>query len=363
MNKTPNLTIDLLAPAQAQKHVTVNEAILEFDSLVQCAVAGMFRNDPPASAPEGVQYIVGQTPDAAWSGKAGRIASWRNGGWAFNTPKAGWRVYNLADDTLYVLTKAGTWTPLSGGGSAPTEIQNATRFGLGAVADAANPFVAKVNAALWTARGTAEGGTGDLFVTTNRSDASRSVGHVFQTGFVTRALAGLFGSDKFRVSVSPDGAAFRDALVIDDATGIADQPQLPRFKAHTNFDNFGALDTWTKIAMNTVEANEQACFDAGTSRFTAPVAGTYLVGATVLYKINTSSSARMRVRLVQNGTAEIRGSFTEISGAHVTLATAAITQTLVALAKDDTVEVQGYFRGADAFFAANHTSFWGLKVG
>ena len=36
--------------------------------------------------------------------------------------------------------------------------------------------------------------------------------------------------------------------------------------------------------------------------------GTYLFGATLLYKINASATARMRGRLVLNGTTEIRGS-------------------------------------------------------
>jgi hypothetical protein len=27
------------------------------------------------------------------------------------------------------------------------------------------------------------------------------------------------------------------------------------------------------------------------------------------------------------------------------------------------VELQGYFRVADGYFAADHTSFWGCKVG
>ena len=29
----------------------------------------------------------------------------------------------------------------------------------------------------------------------------------------------------------------------------------------------------------------------------------------------------------------------------------------------NTVELQGYFRVADGYFAADHTSFWGAKVG
>jgi hypothetical protein len=52
------------------------------------------------------------------------------------------------------------------------------------------------------------------------------------------------------------------------------------------------------------------------------VDGTYLFGATLLYKVNSSTSARMRGRLVLNSATEIRGSYGEISGAHVSEATA-----------------------------------------
>lgn len=64
-----------------------------------------------------------------------------------------------------------------------------------------------------------------------------------------------------------------------------------------------------------------------------------------------------------NGTTEIRGSRGEISGAHVPEATALWLQTMVELAVGDTVELQGYFRVADGYFAADQTSFWGAKVG
>lgn len=81
------------------------------------------------------------------------------------------------------------------------------------------------------------------------------------------------------------------------------------------------------------------------------------------YKVNSSTSARMRGRLVLNGATEIRGSFGEISGAHVSEATALWLQTMVPLTADYTVELQGNFRAADGYFAAGQTSFWGTKIG
>ncbi len=71
----------------------------------------------------------------------------------------------------------------------------------------------------------------------------------------------------------------------------------------------------------------------------------------------------MSARLVLNGATKIRGSFGESSATHVSLATAIWLQTMMPLMAGDTVELQGYFRAQDGYFAADHTSFWGCKVG
>jgi hypothetical protein len=259
---------------------------------------------------------------------------------------------------LLVVYDGSVW-----GGTNPATLQNMALLGLGTTADAANPFSAKLNAALWTAKTAAEGGTGDLFYTMNKEAAGDDLGLTLQTGFSTRALVGLFGSDLFRLAVSADGSTFFDGLTVDNVTGIVDQPRLPRFKAYTNFDNYVGVDTWTKIGINNTDYNDQAAFDAANNHFVAPVDGTYLFGATLLYKINASATARMRGRLVLNGTTEIRGSFGESSATHVSLATVIWLQTMVPLSAGDTVELQGYFRVADGYFAADHTSFWGTKIG
>lgn len=91
-------------------------------------------------------------------------------------------------------------------------------------ADASNPFSAMLNAALWTAKTVAEGGTGDLFYIMNKEAAGDDLGLTLQTGFSTRALLGLFGSDRFRLAVSADGSTFFDGLIADNAIGIVASP-------------------------------------------------------------------------------------------------------------------------------------------
>jgi len=133
------------------------------------------------------------------------------------------------------------------------------------------------------------------------------LGLTLQTGFVTKALVGLFGADRFRLAVSAGGSTFFDGLSIDNATGIVDQPRLPRLKAYPNYDNHVGVGASTKIGLNNADCNDQGAFDAGTNLVTASMDGTYLIGATLLYKVNSSTSARMRGRLVLNGTSETEG--------------------------------------------------------
>jgi len=354
---TTHLLLPYILAAQAQKHVTHNEALRILDGLVQLSVLDRKLTAPPGSPADGDRYIVGSGATGDWAGWDLNVALWTDGAWLRLTPRTGWRVWVQDEGLLLVYDGAG-WV-----GSTPDALQNLALLGLGTTADASNPFSAKLNAAIWTAKTVAEGGTGDLFYTMNKEAAGDDLGLTMQTGFVTKALIGLFGSNRFRLAVSADGSTFFDGFSVDNATGIVDQPQLPRFKAYTNYDNYVGVGSWTKIGLNNTDYNDQGAFDAGTNLFTAPVDGTYLFGATLLYKVNSSTSARMRGRLVLNGGTEIRGSYGEISGAHVSEATALWLQTMVPLVAGDTIELHGYFRAQDGYFAADHTSLWGCKIG
>ncbi len=353
---TTHLLLPYILAAQAQKHVTHNEALKLLDGLVQLSVLDRDLTTPPDSPTDGDRYIVGAGATGDWAGWDLNVALWTDGAWLRLPPRTGWHAW-IEDEAVLQVYDGSGWV-----GTTPSELQNMAQLGLGTAADAANPFSAKLNAALWTAKTVAEGGTGDLFYTMNKEAAGDDLGLTLQTGFVTKALVGLFGSDKFRLAVSVDGSTFFDGFSVDNATGIVDQPRLPRFKAYTNYDNYVGVGAWTKIAINNTDYNDQGAFDAANNRFVAPADGTYQFGATLLYKVNSSTSARMRGRLVLNGATEIRGSYGEASGAHVSGATALWLQTMVPLTAGDTVELQGYFRVADGYFAADHTSLWGCKV-
>lgn len=114
MTETSELGLPLLQPAQAQKHVTVNEALTALDGLVQLRIASATVAMPPAPV-DGLVHAVPAGAGGDWSGQDGRLAIAQGGGWSFVTPKAGWHGWMI--DMGRAVTFDGTaWraAPVSG---------------------------------------------------------------------------------------------------------------------------------------------------------------------------------------------------------------------------------------------------------
>jgi len=121
MAKTAQFALPLVAPAQAQKHVTVNEALARLDALAQLRVVSSEVVAPPAGATEGAGYLVPDTATGDWGAQAGRIAIRSNGGWVYVSPKPGWRAWD--EDRFQSLVYDGSaWVAdaaaISAGGAA-----------------------------------------------------------------------------------------------------------------------------------------------------------------------------------------------------------------------------------------------------
>jgi hypothetical protein len=110
MAKTAQLDLPLVMPAQAQKHVTVNEALARLDAAAQLRVVSSLVQDPPATAVDGLSYMVPAGATGAWQGLAGQIAVWSNGGWSFLAPRAGWRAWDESRGG-HQLFDGTTWVP------------------------------------------------------------------------------------------------------------------------------------------------------------------------------------------------------------------------------------------------------------
>ncbi|MGI6245177.1 MAG: DUF2793 domain-containing protein [Pseudochelatococcus sp.] len=222
MSETTKLRLPLIAAAQAQKHVTHNEALLKLDALLHLEVMDKDRDAPPANPADGDRYIVGAGASGAWAGEAGHVAAFQDGVWRFHPPQIGWRAFVRDEGALYVKAQSG-WIAV-GGGAGGGALQNVTLFGLGTEADAVNPFSARVGKALWAATTVAEGGTGDLRYTLNKEAAANVLSLLFQRGWSGRAEMGLIGDDDFQIKVSANGSMWREAMRIDGASGRAAFP-------------------------------------------------------------------------------------------------------------------------------------------
>ncbi|ABD54564.1 DUF2793 domain-containing protein [Jannaschia sp. CCS1] len=106
MTDTPELGLPLLAPAQAQKHVTVNEALVRLDGLAQLRLQSVTETTPPAAL-DGFAYGVPTGAVDAWAGQEGSIAIASGGGWDFVSAQRGWRAIVLDAGSLAIFDGTG----------------------------------------------------------------------------------------------------------------------------------------------------------------------------------------------------------------------------------------------------------------
>ncbi|MEO1459474.1 MAG: DUF2793 domain-containing protein [Pseudomonadota bacterium] len=95
MAETRHFGLVLLEEAQAQKHVSVNEALLRLDAISSRRLASFGVNVPPIAV-DGDVHLVGSAPSGDWSGKAGQLAVATAGGWEFAAPWTGLKLWDAS---------------------------------------------------------------------------------------------------------------------------------------------------------------------------------------------------------------------------------------------------------------------------
>jgi Protein of unknown function (DUF2793) len=118
--ESPNLLLPYILPAQAQKHVTHNEAVRALDAIVQLAVLDRDLSAAPAIPNDGDRYIVGSAATGVWAGKSGKIAAFQDGAWAYMSPREGWVAWAADEDLLLIFNGAAWSTAGSAGPAGPT---------------------------------------------------------------------------------------------------------------------------------------------------------------------------------------------------------------------------------------------------
>jgi hypothetical protein len=257
MTNTNNLNIPLVVQSQAQKEVTINQAISILEALQNRGVVDKDLSTPPGSPAEGDAYIVAASPTGAWSGKAKNIAYY-NGGWKFVAPNEGLIVWVNYEDKIYCYDGAN-WAIYG-------DTSSFALLGVNATADSSNKLSVASDAVLLSHNGT------DIRTKLNKYASSNTASFLFQDAFSGRAELGLIADDDFTLKTSADGTAWNNSFKASKTDGCVD------FLAGVKFSGGTLLNV----------------YEEGT--FTPALAGASTPG-TAIYSVQSGSYTRFGNRL------------------------------------------------------------------
>ena len=207
---TPRLGLPLLMAAQAQKHVTHNEALVRLDHVTQLSLVALEATAPPAEPEEGQIWALGPAPTGDWAGEGGNLALWFDGAWQFITPGTGWQA--TLGTAIHVFDGTDWVAP-----DLPV-LDNLPGLGINASPDATNRLSVAAEATLLNHEGAGHQ------LKLNKATPGDTASLLFQTGFSGRAEMGTAGSDDWSLKVSADGSTWHDGLVVARASGALSAP-------------------------------------------------------------------------------------------------------------------------------------------
>ncbi|MBI1386716.1 MAG: DUF2793 domain-containing protein [Rhizobiales bacterium] len=305
MDITPNLRLPFILEAQAQKHVTHNEAIRALDALVQIAVLDRDLTAPPLAPDDGDRYIAAAGATGDWSGKETEIAAWQDGAWAFYSPQPGWLAW-IEDEASLLVFDGAAWAPATAvSGGASLNPATGGLVGINATADATNRLAVASAASLFN-----HAGTGGHQQKINKAIATDTASVLYQTGFSGRAEMGTTGDDDFHFKVSPDGSTWHEAILIDKDTGTVTFPNttigggggayrgaLVQLSASESIPN----NTFTVVPWDAEAYDTDAIWSAGNpSRLTVP-SGVTKIQILGHCAWNSNATGGRAARLSKNG--------------------------------------------------------------
>lgn len=211
--RTPNLDLPYIAPAQAQKHVTHNEAIRALDAVVQLSVISII-DAPPSTPVNGERYIVSDNPSGDFEGYEQHIAAFQDGAWVLLKPQIGWQAHEQSQNKILVFTNQAWQHPTM----PDTIIESTDRLGINGMADDVNRLLVRSEAVLLDNVGAGHQ------MKVNKASEPDTASLLFQSAYKGHAEMGLTGDNDFTVKVSPDGNEFIDSMVVERASGDVSFP-------------------------------------------------------------------------------------------------------------------------------------------
>lgn len=209
MSQTRRYGLPYILPAQAQKHVTHNEAIKRLDVLLGSSVKTEI-DMLPDMADEGDAYLISPSPQADLVNHAHNIAIFLDGTWDFFAPVTGLTIWIENNGSQLVWT-GDAWDPLT---AMSADSFSFTKLGINAVADTTNRLSLNSQASLFN-----HDGAGHRLAI-NKKTAQDTASLLFQTDFSGRAEIGLTGGDRLSLRQSRDGSEWADILSWPVASGL-----------------------------------------------------------------------------------------------------------------------------------------------
>jgi hypothetical protein len=361
MVQTTRLQLPLIAAAQAQKHVTHNEAVMRLDALVQMNAKSYTVSAQPGSPADGDLYLLpaGKT-GTDWGGAANHaVAHYYDGIWHFYAPVAGW--LSFIGDTARLVTYNGTsWGDLVSPGAAAAADGTASAPGFAFASDT-NTGLYRIGA---DQLGIATGGT-----------LRKTISTTAETGTLPRlgpdgsaaAPAVSFSADTdnglYRIGTNNPGMAAGGSLVESWATAGITRPLQPAFQVYNHAGQTNLTDAgYTTITFDTETFDRGGNFASNT--FTAPVTGLYQFSV-ILRLGDLGTTARASLQLFT--TAQIY-TLVELSPAAVASSAGLVNlcaSILANMTAGDTAYLRIYLSGAGSNrvdIAADSTFFAGFLV-
>jgi len=197
---SPKLSLPYIQPAQAQKHITHNQAVEVLDTVTQLTITQFDATDPPALPQAGESYALGAAPTGDWAGHAHQIATHTGSGWMFLTPITGWRAWG--EDALRAWD-GSDWVPVV------PPVESLNLLGINTSASQTDRLSVSADATLLSH----EGGGHQLKL--NKASPTDTASLLFQSNWTGHAEMGLAGNTNFAIKVSANGSNWVSPLVLD----------------------------------------------------------------------------------------------------------------------------------------------------
>ncbi len=288
---TTHLALPFILPAQAQKHVTHNEALLRLDAVVQLVIDGE-TTEPPESPVEGETLWIGGPGSGDFAGHDSTLAVYQDGAWTFLSPRHGWQAVFRDTGDLKIFDGSDWQIP-----ALPDEM-SLDRLGISGTPDGYNRLLVQSPGSLFNHAGDSHR------MSINKASTGDTASLLFQSNWQARTEMGLAGEDRFSFKMYRDATGWRQAIGISPE-GYVRHDQRPLARAALSSATLTpAAGSFTGFDTLHLGGGDMALGSPLPSGFGRPVvvpaSGMYLLALTV-----TADDAAHVLHLSRDGTSDV----------------------------------------------------------